>query len=195
MKKNRVLAIFAAAIAMALASPLALSQDSAVYLGASIGEAQYRKTCDSVTTGTCDSSDTAYRLYGGYHFGPNLAIEVGYASYGELFVNSTVPPASFEATLKAFDISVLPSYRFTERLGIFGRLGIYRSQLELHGFGATPGDDSEHNSGLTWGAGLRLHFGSKIAARAEYQRLDRVGGSSTGEENIDFLSLGLEMAF
>ena len=31
--------------------------------------------------------------------------------------------------------------------------------------------------------------------RAEYQRLDKVGGSSTGEDNVDFLSLGLEWAF
>lgn len=193
MKKNRILAISAMATLTALASPLALSQESAVYLGASIGEAQFRKTCDGATIGTCDSSDTAYRLYGGYHFGPNAAIEVGYASYGELLVDT--PLVAVEATLKAFDISFVPAYRFSERFGIFGRFGIYRSQLELHGFGPTPANESEHNTGLTWGAGLRFHFGSKAAVRAEYQRLDKVGGASTGKDNVDFLSLGLEMSF
>ncbi len=193
MKKNSVLAISAIATFTALASTPALAQDPAIYLGASIGEAQFRKTCDDVTIGKCDSSDTAYRLYGGYHFGPNLALEVGYGKFGEVLVDT--PFASFEATLKGFDISLLPAYRISERFGIFGRFGIYRSQLELHGFGATPGDESEHNTGLTWGAGLRFHVGSKIAVRAEYQRLDKVGGSSTGEDNVDFLSLGLEWAF
>ena len=193
MNKNRILAISATAILTALASPAALSQDPAVYLGASLGEAQFRKSCDGVTGGICDSSDTAYRLYGGYHFGPNAAIEVGYASYGEVLVDT--PLVGFEASLKAFDISFLPAYRFNERLGIFGRFGIYRSQLELHGFGPTPANESEHNTGLTWGAGLRFHFGSRSAVRAEYQRLDKVGGATTGKDNIDFLSLGLEMAF
>ena len=193
MKKNSVLAISAIATFTVLASTPALAQDPAVYLGASIGEAQFRKTSDDVTLGRCDSSDTAYRLYGGYHFGPNLAIEVGYGKYGEVLVDT--PLAAFEATAKGFDVSLLPAYRFNERLGIFGRFGIHRTQVEVHGFGATPGEASEHKTGLTWGAGLRFHIGSKIAVRAEYQRLDKVGGSSTGEDNVDFLSLGLEWAF
>lgn len=193
MKKNRILLISATAILSALASPPALSQDSAIYLGASIGEAQYRRVCNGVTTGTCDSSDTAYRLYGGYHFGPNAAIEVGYGKYGEALSNS--PAGSFEESFKGLDVSILPAYRISERLGIFGRFGIYRVQFERHGFGATPGEASEHHTGLTWGAGLRLHLGSKAAVRAEYQRLDKVGGATTGKENIDFLSVGLEMAF
>lgn len=198
MKKKDSLGMLGLMLVLSAAAAPAAAQDG-FYLGASLGQAEFRKTCELYTAGTCDADDTAYRLFGGYRMNPNASIEVGYGAVGEVLVNAVNiaagVPVSFEATLKALDVSLIPAYHFSDRFGIFGRIGIYRSQLEVRGTGATAGATSEHNTGLTWGAGLRFGFGRSIAARAEYQRFSSVGGSSTGEADIDFMSLGLELAF
>jgi OOP family OmpA-OmpF porin len=188
-------------IALGLAAPLPASaqMDRGPYVGASLGTAEYRQSC-RFYDGTCDDRDTAYRLFGGYYFSPGLAIEGGYANLADLFVDGTVNGTAiatrFEATAKALDVSVLPGFAVNERLTLFGRFGIYRSQVEVRGLGGGQrGTESEHNSGWTFGAGLRFDFGRAFAIRAEWQRFDNVGGPATGEDDIDYLNGGLVLRF
>jgi OmpA-OmpF porin, OOP family len=202
MNKKQAWAALGAALALGLAAhaPASAQEGSGPYVGASLGQADYRKTCDFYD-GTCDSKDTGYRLFGGYYFSPGLAIEAGYANLADLFVDGTLAGTTlathFEATAKAGDVSLLPIFAVNERLAVFGRFGVYRSQLEVRGLGSAfrGGTRSEHNTGWTYGAGLRFDFGRAFAIRAEWQRYDNVGGSSTGEDDIDFFSGGLILRF
>ena len=199
MNKKPVRIALGVVLALGLAVPAAAQVDRGPYVGASLGQADYRKTCDFYD-GTCDSKDTGYRLFGGYYFSPGLAIEAGYANLADLFVDGTLAGTSlathFEATAKAGDLSLLPIFAVNERLAVFGRFGVYRSQLEVRGLGsAFDGTRSEHNTGWTYGAGLRFDFGRAFALRAEWQRYDNVGGSSTGEDDIDLFSGGLILRF
>ena len=61
--------------------------------------------------------------------------------------------------------------------------------------GGGGGSESERNSAWTYGLGVRLSFGGAIALRAEWQRYDNIGGSSTGEDDIDFISAGVVLQF
>ncbi|MGQ0547734.1 MAG: outer membrane beta-barrel protein [Betaproteobacteria bacterium] len=200
MKKNESWGILALLLLSGLAAgPAAAQDDRGFYLGASLGSAKFRGTCTLYTAGTCDPSDTAYRLFGGYHLNPNITIEAGYGSVGEVFVNAvridSGAPVSFEGTLKAFDVSILPTHSFSDRFAVFGRLGYYRSQLEVRGLGGTVANESVHNGGFTFGLGLRFNFGRALGVRAEWQRYDSVGGGNVGQADIDYANLGLEMRF
>jgi len=199
MNKKEAWAILGILLVLALAAPApAAAQEGGWFLGASAGKGKFRSTCVLYTAGTCDPDDTAYRVFGGFRPSPNMPIELGYARAAEIFVDAvrvdSGVPVSFEATLKALDVSILPTYPFSERFAIFGRLGLYRSQLEVRGLGATVANESVHNTGFTFGAGLRFGFGS-VGLRAEWQRYDSVGGGSVGQADIDYVNLGLESRF
>ena len=149
---------------------------------------QYRNTCEFIG-GSCDDKDAAFRVFAGYNFSPGLAIEAAYGDYGRVLADGSVGgvPVEFEATVEALDVSVLPAFVANDRLAIFGRLGIYRSKVQVHDLGGGGGSESERNSAWTYGLGVRLSFGGAIALRAEWQRYDNIGGSSTGEDDIDFM--------
>src|SRR4029453_14758447 len=50
------------------------------YVGASVGQA----TSTDCNLPSCDDKDTSYRVFGGYQFNRNLALEGGYAPLGEV---------------------------------------------------------------------------------------------------------------
>lgn len=199
MNKKEGLAILGILVILALAAPLpATAQERGVYVGASLGTGEFRHTC-TLYSGRCDPEDTGYRLFGGYRSSPNMAIELGYGSIAETQVNGTQiatgATAVWEGTLKAFDVSILPTLPLSDRLAIFGRLGIYRAQLEARGTIGAPFDLSDHGSGWTFGAGLRFDVARAFAVRAEWQRYDSVGGGAVGQVDVDYLNLGLELRF
>jgi OOP family OmpA-OmpF porin len=165
------------------------------YAGASLGQAQFRKSCEGVG-GNCDDKDTAYRIFGGYNVSPGFAIEGGYGDYGRLLVDGDVGgvPVNFEATVEALDLTMVPAWVLDQRLAIFGRFGIYRSKVTVNDLGG-GGAESERNSAWTYGFGVRWNFSGAISVRAEWQRYDNIGGSSTGEDDIDFISAGVVLQF
>jgi OOP family OmpA-OmpF porin len=91
------------------------------YAGALIGIG--KMSVDGCTSGlSCDGSDTAFKVYGGYEVAPNIAIEVGYTSFGE----ATVKAGSVTGGIKTHSFSVGAAMRFpltTELTGV-GRLGV-----------------------------------------------------------------------
>lgn len=171
----------------------AAAQDSGVYLGASLGAGTARTTCNGIT-GTCDDSDTGYKLFGGYQVNRNFAWEAGYAYLGDVTATGTDAlgtPVSFEKTNKALDFSGIVTLPVNDRFAVFGRLGIYRSQVERRG----TSSGSAHNASFTWGAGLRFDLGRAFAVRAEWQNYPDIGNDSIGKDDIDLLTLGLVMRF
>lgn len=190
-------AAFATVLVLSLGvfEPASAQSAGSYYAGASLGQAQFRKSC-SAFDGSCDDKDTAYRIFGGYNISPALAVEAAYGDYGRLLVDGTAGglPTNFEATVEALDVSVLPAWVLSERFAIFGRFGIYRSKVQVNDLSG-GGSESERNSAWTYGFGVRWSFGRAISLRAEWQRYDNIGGSSTGEDDIDFISAGVVLQF
>jgi OmpA-OmpF porin, OOP family len=184
--------IFAAVLLLGLAAaPAAAQEDKGLYLGGSLGEAKSKNTCEGFP-GPCDDTDTAYKLFGGYQVNRYFAWELGYGYLGD--VTGTSVFGSFEVTNKALDFSAIIALPINERFAVYGRLGVYRSQVELRGaFAGLQGGD--HNTSFTWGLGLRFDFGRAVAVRAEWQHYPEIGGSNAGIDDIDYLSLGLVMRF
>jgi hypothetical protein len=70
---------------------------------------------------------------------------------------------------------------------VFGRLGIFRARTKVFG-------EVEVNTAWTYGVGVGYNLGF-IGIRAEWQRWDNVGGAATGEDDINYFSVGGMLRF
>lgn len=184
-------------LAAAAAGPAA-AQDRGIYLGGSWGQAEYADTCDDLALiSGCTDNDNAFRFFAGYQFNRNFGLELGYADLGVVRAEGTFlgTPTRFVAETTGFDLTGVLSFTVVDRLSLFGKLGVYRMRTEVDlNFGGAESRDGETNSGLTYGLGLGYGLGI-LGVRVEWQRYDNVGGGSTGEDTVDFFSIGALLRF
>ncbi len=140
-----------------LSAPLAAQAQG--YFGAGIGESRLD-----------DRSDTAVKVFGGYQFNPNFAIEGGYHDLGK----------ARSADVTALEASFVGSWELGNRYALLGRIGVYRS--ETSGFGT--------NLGPVFGLGASYDLTRNATFRLEWQRFDKLGPDTLPQLDIDVLSIG-----
>jgi OOP family OmpA-OmpF porin len=161
IRKWLVALVGAAAIA---ASTGGLAQQSSagggLYFGADVGNADF---------GSDD--DTAFKLYAGYKFHPNVAVEGGWAQLYD--------KGGSEATsLEVVAVGMLP---LAHQFSLLGKLGFASVDVD------TPlGGDTKTE--LTYGIGAQYDVTPKIGARVQWQRYDT-------DQEIDLLSVGVVVRF
>jgi len=190
-KAKKGLVILGLASAVGFTGPaLAQAQDMGFYAGGAIGQAESDGVCDIVAGApgvSCDEKDSSWKIFGGYQFNRNFAVEVGYANFGEANVSGPGGSATVEAT--AFDAVAVGILPLAERFSVYGKLGLFYADVEASNtLGAS---DSDNETGLTFGVGVRYDFTRNLGVRAEWQRYQEVG------EDIDVsvLSIGVLWKF
>ncbi len=204
-------------LALVLASTNALAQDDqrGFYVGLSFGQSKVSiDDSDVPTVGGAtatsiskDETDSGFKLYGGYRFTRNFALEGGWADLGSFRAtrNVTAPAVgSFTAEIESSGpyidaVGIIPLQQFA----LFGKLGAMYAKTEatLSTTGAVilaPGiprsvDDSELE--FKFGLGASYSFTRNFAIRAEYERFFDVGSSDTAEGDIDLISIGIVFRF
>jgi OmpA-OmpF porin, OOP family len=168
--------------ALAFAGSTAAQQPSmsSVYLGGTIGQSESKDGCNNVPN--CDDKDTAWRILGGYQFNRYFAAELGYHDLGE----ASTPAGAVEGT--AWELVGIGSYPIVDKFSVYGKLGLYRGELEA------PGAE-ETNSDLTYGVGLQYDFLKNVGVRGEWQRYSKMGGGNITETDVDVLSVGVVYRF
>lgn len=195
-KAKAGLAVLSLASAMAFGGS-ALAQDMGFYAGAALGKTSVDLDCTGAST--CDDSDTSWRVFGGYQFNRNFALELGYINLGEARVAGTVPPfgtvsATFEST--AFDLVAVGSMPIADRFSIYGKIGLYRADTDVDvAVGAGAGTESDTNADITFGIGVRYDFTRNLGVRAEWQRYSDVTAGEFGESDLDVISVGVLFRF
>lgn len=183
------------AIALLSAAPLAFAE-TGFYLGAGAGQTSFDVGSTAGTGISVDDSDTGFKLYGGFKFNPNFAVEAGYADIGSA---TMVAPGFFNAEVEASALFVdavglLP---LNEQFALFGRLGLAMTNTELSvivpGVGSATVDDDEAE--LKFGLGAQFSFSRSVALRGEWERYMDVGGDNTGEGDVDLLGLSINVMF
>lgn len=198
MKTMRWLAAAGAIAAAAVAGPV-LAQERGLYLGGSVGAAEYRNACNAFAPGdACDDIDTGFRVFAGYQFNRNAALEIAYVDLGVAKAEGTVlgVPTSAREDGTGFDLTGVISLPLAGGLSVFGRLGIYymRSQVDINSGGAVSRSDA-WNGGFTYGAGISFDLW-RLGLRAEWQRYDSaVGGGFAAEDDVNFYSVGALFRF
>jgi OOP family OmpA-OmpF porin len=180
MKKAINAVLTAAALAVAGGAAAQQPSLSSAYVGGTLGQAEYKDGCAGVSD--CDEKDTAWRILGGYQFNRYFAAELGYHNLGEV----STPAGAVEGT--AWELVGIAAYPLVDKLSIYGKLGLYRGELEA------PGAD-EKNSDVTYGLGLQYDFLRNVGVRGEWQRYSKMGGGDVTETDVDVLSVGVVYRF
>jgi OmpA-OmpF porin, OOP family len=172
--------------------------DSAWYIGGSVGQSKFDVDCSGAT---CDDTDTAFRVFGGYMFNKHFGVELGYADLGKLTITGALPPfgtVSASLKVKAFDLVAVGVLPIGDKFSVYGKLGMYRADSDLSASSTTglSGSTSDNNTDITGAIGAGYNFTKNLGIRAEYQRYSKVGSdNSGGEGDIDVFSIGVVWHF
>ncbi len=196
-----------------MASPFAMADDSGWYAGANVG--QSRATIDDarITSGLLDGGftsaaildddrNTGYKIYGGYQFNRNFALEGGYFDLGKFGFNATtVPAGTLNGTigLRGLNLDLVGTLPITQRFSAFGRLGVNYADAKdsFTGTGLVKvlnANPSQRDTNLKVGLGVQYAFNESLALRTEIERY-RINDAVGNKGDIDLVSIGLIYRF
>jgi OOP family OmpA-OmpF porin len=168
--------------------------DSGWSVGASFGQSKIDCSTGGVAGVSCDDTDTAFRIFGGYQFNKHFGVELGYADLGSATISGAGITASVEA--KAWDLVAVGRLPISEQFSVFGKLGMYRADSDLSSNTPLIGSASDTNTDITYGIGLQYDFNKNFGLRAEWQQYKKVGSDSTGGDgDVDVMSIGVVYRF
>jgi OmpA-OmpF porin, OOP family len=154
----------------------------------------------TVTSFTRDSKDTGYKIFGGYQFNRNLAIEGGYFDLGKLGYNAVTSPAgTVDARFKVngLNLDLVGTLPITTNFSLLGRVGVAsgrtRARYETTG-AVTMNDMSKRNTNAKVGLGVQYALGSNMLVRAEIERY-RINDSLGSHVNTNLVSVGVVFPF
>lgn len=207
----------ATALAAALiALPAAHASPGDVYLGGSIGMAQatdfgggainraLERQGLNVRTADVDETSTGWKVFAGYQFNPNLAVEGGYTSlgkfdfHGQVIADPGAVQARFEAA--AWHAAVLGIVPTPVGPQLFCKIGVdyWQTKLAATGTFSGAGAHTAESNGISplVGLGATYRVSPSWTVRVEAERYFSIGSTSgSGRTDIDFWSLGIHYHF
>lgn len=187
MKPLRHCALIAALPLLAII-PQAQAEDGGITLGLDYGQAEARKFCEDIDD--CDNADASAKAEIGLQFGKAFGLEFGYVSLGTLLDSGD---SQFNASQdsSAMTLSALGKFAFTDRFGIYGRLGAARYSTDSSG--TVAGVPVEDQDGVTpfYGAGVELGLSDNFSLRAEYQVYSDISRVDGKEDDVQALYAGI----
>lgn len=208
--KTLVTTLVATACAGILAHPaLAQTQSATVagsgfYMGAALGTTKHNlKKSDFGPVGgiqaRLDDSDRAGKVFGGYQFNPNVAIEAQYLDLGTSAAKYTSAStvSTKEYTVHAMSIAAVGSLPVSNDLSLFAKIGSAATTTKTRVNSTSLGVASTSKSTvLLVGVGATYQINDTLHLRAEYERLGQVGkASDTGRATPSALTVGLAYRF
>jgi OOP family OmpA-OmpF porin len=193
---------------------IAVADDTGWYMGANVGRTMGNIDDDSITTQLMatgvtsvsiddDDRDTGYKLFGGYQYSKNFALEGGYFNLGQLGYTATTVPAGTltgEASISGLNLDLVGRHLFSKQFSAFGRLGLNYAQTEdtfrNSGIVPVPADSDPGKNALNYkfGVGLQYDFTETLGMRAELERY-RINDAVGNKADVDLISLGLVYRF
>lgn len=178
--------------AAAMAAFLAGGASAQVYVGGNFGVAKVSLDCSD--TLSCDTTDTAWKLYGGYKLDDTFAVEAGYIDFGQAkytydFDGDTV---NGKLTATGFTLAVAAHGQFTPEISGVARLGLAMLKTKVNeSLGSLRVSDSESKARAYLGLGLGYAVTPKLNATVD---ADFSTAKLAGEKGA-VRSIGLGLAY
>ncbi len=196
-----------------IASPFALADDSGWYGGINVGQSAAKIDNARITsqllgggfTTTSISNedrDTGYKIFGGYKFNKNFALEGGYFDLGKFnFTANTIPAGTLNGSirLKGLNLDAVGILPITEKFSAFGRVGVNHAEASdsftgTGSVGVSNPNPSKNDTNYKFGIGVQYDFTESLAMRVEAERY-RVNDAVGNKGDIDLVSIGLVYRF
>ena len=159
------------------------------YVGGQVGASRSDYDCNKLGD-SCDKSDTAFKLYGGYKLTPEWALEVAYSDLGKTKV--TEGTDSFDVEHTSFGFGGAYHLAFNTDWNGVGRFGIARNKAKAPG---TSTSKTEPYLGL--GVGYVLSKELTLIGSWDWTRFEIKDPDSgaTEKSKANSFSVGLNYAF
>jgi OmpA-OmpF porin, OOP family len=170
--------------------------DAGFYLGGALGPATFKEWC---TTGgapnasfnSCEDTDTAWKLLGGYRFNRYFALEASYIEWGEVTANLNlgVPPTSVQvaASQHSYGLAAVGTLPLGERFELFGKAGLLQNEQETRRVSPNPSTIKRDETGFHYGLGAKYAVTRNWALRGEWENTEKL--------KAEMLSIGVEYRF
>jgi len=199
----------------AVSGQAALAAESGWYLGGGAGLSQANIADERIrnqlsgagltmTSIDDDDRDFGFKLFGGYKFNKNFAVEGGYFNLGEFGFTANTTGGTYTGTgkfqgLNLDAIGILP---ITEKFSAFGRVGYIYTETKdtFTGTGngisvAAANPDPDKKAGnYKYGLGVQYDFTQALGLRVEWERY-RVNDAVGNKGDIDMGLIGLVYTF
>jgi hypothetical protein len=188
-KLNKILAIAAAAIVLAVSSG---ASQAGWYVGGSAGLADHRQGCDGLGP-NCDDSDVSFSVFGGLWFIPRwLGLELGYYDLGE--TSFTTPAGSGAREISALQFGVIVGIPVGDLITLNGKFGILQSDVEFDA-GSTGG--TNNSTDISYGMGATFEVTPNLGIRVLAEMFDNLGNHTdvAGETEVLNYTIGALWTF
>lgn len=198
---------------VAMAVSPARAQDAYYYGGISLGQSRAkidepRITATLLNGGLAttsmsrDEHDTAYKVFGGYQFNKNFAVEAGYFNLGKFGFSATTVPAGTlngQIKLQGVNLDLVGLLPVTDSLSVIGRVGAQYANARdsFSGTGAVSvlnPNPSKRSASYKFGAGLQYEITPSILVRGEAERY-RINDAVGNRGDVNLFSVSLVIPF
>ncbi len=185
---------FVALLAAGTLAPLACAEElNPTYAGLTLSRSGEARGISRTGERVSDDGRVGFKAFAGYNFNSTFAMEAGYGDYGRYVLKNTGPGTSGDASI---DVAMLylaakGTHMFTERFGVFGKLGVAHTRFDQHGLGT--GDVTMTRP--MFGLGLQYNLSQQLALTLE---IDRYGRKDTGPKtryDLNKLEAGIKFSF
>ena len=166
------------------------------YVGGGLGAATGLDLCSAfnpgftTAPGSCDKSEFAGKVYGGYKFNKYLGAEGALVYLGSADANGTFlgVPVTSDVYAGGLELAGTGTVPITDQFGILAKLGVLfwgiRSEV------GTGFDRDENGASFATGVGLEYDITKNVGIRLEWERFWQVGNSTIGESDVDLFTIG-----
>ncbi|MEJ7747602.1 MAG: outer membrane beta-barrel protein [Luteimonas sp.] len=213
-KSSRSPRMLGVAVVAVIASPCAMAQhEPGWYVGGNVGGLAATIDDERITSSLLarrftavsiadDDRDTGYKVFGGYRFHRNFAVEGGYVDLGEFGYTATTTPAGTltgHIELRGVNVDLLGILPFTDKFSAFVRAGVLYAEAKdtFVGTGSVNVLDpnpSIRDTNYKFGVGLQYDFNESLGMRVEAERY-RIDDAVGNKGDIDLASIGLVYRF
>lgn len=176
-------------VLLALLAPLAahaVDSSKDEYIGANLSLSRHSVTMGNATYNTqtkSDSNDTGYGLRAGFYSHDNLSWELDYQDYGQN-TRSYTGDGKVESTLSSVGISAIGHLPLSQKLGLFGRVGLARVESKTTTSGSiTSASFKARKTVPVLGIGLESQLSPDMRGYVEYAHTGKVKSTTGGAED------------
>ena len=137
------------------------------YVAADLGSATYSNLSPFPNPGV-------FRIAGGYHLSPAMAVELGYSKFGDSTVNG--PSGSATISAHSFQIALVGSVPLSAEFDLIGKVGLAANKAD--GSNTALSTVSTSQNSPMYGVGAQFHINQQVSIRAQYDNYGKFESGS-----------------